>query len=134
MVAPFAATAVAYLVSTTAKDLIQQDRPCRGVPGVRETVEACPEYGDWSLPSNHTTIAAALAVAIALLWRRFAVSALAMALLAGFSRILVGAHYPHDVLAGMALGALVAVLAVAAVERFSRPPAPERPLPEAERV
>lgn len=133
LVAPFIATGLAYLLSTTAKGLIQQDRPCRAVAGVRDTVEQCPEYGDWSLPSNHTTIAAALAVAISLLWRRFAVPALLMALLAGFSRVLVGAHYPHDVLFGLVLGAVVSALVVAVVKRVSRPPAPD-PLPEVERV
>lgn len=140
LIAPFLGTGFAYLISNTVKELIQQDRPCRAVSAVRGTVEQCPEYGDWSLPSNHSTIAAALAVAIALLWRRFALPALAMALLAGFSRVLVGAHYPHDVLAGLALGALVSALVVAVIGRFGksarggRPAASDEPTAEIERV
>lgn len=134
LIAPALAAGLAYLISSIAKELVQEDRPCRAVAAVRDTVEQCPQYGDWSLPSNHSTIAAALAVAITLLWRRFAVPALAMALLAGFSRVLVGVHYPHDVLLGLALGAVVAALVVAVLGRLSRPAAPDEPLPDVERV
>jgi undecaprenyl-diphosphatase len=45
-----------------------------------------------------------------------AVAALAMAV----SRVWVGAHYPHDVLAGLVVGALVAGAAMVAVRRQSK--------------
>jgi undecaprenyl-diphosphatase len=49
--------------SELQKALLAQDRPCRTVPGLRAVVE-CPAAGDWSLPSNHATLAAALAAAV----------------------------------------------------------------------
>lgn len=79
-----------------------------------DALAACPAPGDWSLPSNHASIAGAAAVALVLAWRRLAYVAVPAALLLAFSRVVVGVHYPHDVLAGLLLGAAVAtVLALA---------------------
>src|SRR5690606_6286507 len=61
--------------------------------------------------SNHATIAGATAATVVLLSRRLALLAVPLALLAAFSRTFVGVHYPHDVLAGLLLGAVVAVTA-----------------------
>ncbi|MEU3625066.1 hypothetical protein BS329_22985 [Amycolatopsis coloradensis] len=101
-----AATAIAYLISEAAKLVIREDRPCRNLV----TLVECPAAGDWSFPSNHSTIAAAAAVGLALAWRRLAPWVLPGALLMGFSRVFVGAHYPHDVLAGLVLGSVTAWL------------------------
>ena len=100
-------TAAAYLLSELSKSFIHEDRPCRGLDAAAIIVD-CPEVGDWSFPSNHSTIAAAAAIGLALAWRRSTPWVVAMAALMAFSRVFVGAHYPHDVLAGLALGAVVA--------------------------
>ena len=92
--------------SELQKALLAQDRPCRTVPGLRAVVE-CPPAGDWSLPSNHATLAAALAAAV--IWtvpRRWPV-AVTCALLVAAARVGLGVHYPHDVVDGLVLGALV---------------------------
>jgi len=47
------------------------------------------------------------------------VIAAALALLEGFSRVYIGVHYPHDVIAGLLVGALVTWLAA----RLLRSPA-----------
>ncbi|MFI6771109.1 phosphatase PAP2 family protein [Streptomyces sp. NPDC050355] len=107
------ATVVAYLLSEVAKSLVDEERPCRAVAGAAASIVSCPPEGDWSFPSNHSTIAAALAVGIAIAWRAAAWAALPIALLTGFSRVFVGVHYPHDVAAGLALGAAVAALGAA---------------------
>ncbi len=101
-----AATVIAYLISEAVKSVIREDRPCRNLV----TLVECPPVGDWSFPSNHSTIAAAAAVGLALAWRRLAPGVLPGALLMGFSRIFVGAHHPHDVLAGLVLGSVTAWL------------------------
>ncbi|SFP75617.1 Signal transduction histidine kinase [Amycolatopsis arida] len=100
-------TVLAYAVSETVKGLWEQDRPCR-VLGDVATAVACPELGDWSFPSNHATIAGAAAVAV--LWSSRALGGFAagVAVLAAASRVVAGVHYPHDVLAGLLLGAVVA--------------------------
>ncbi len=63
-----------------------------------------------ALPSGHTTTAFAFAACTALLFPRFGWPAIMIAVLAGYSRMAVGAHYLSDVFAGAALGTAGAVL------------------------
>nr|WP_042195820.1 phosphatase PAP2 family protein [Kibdelosporangium sp. MJ126-NF4]CEL22241.1 DedA protein [Kibdelosporangium sp. MJ126-NF4]CTQ93023.1 DedA protein [Kibdelosporangium sp. MJ126-NF4] len=109
IVAP-AVAVVAYLTSELLKNIWQEDRPCRAL-GQVATVVACPEYGDWSFPSNHATIAGAAAVGLLLVNRAVGIVGVGLAILAALSRVFVGVHYPHDVLAGLVLGAGIAMVA-----------------------
>ncbi|MFD5555421.1 phosphatase PAP2 family protein [Streptomyces sp. NPDC127068] len=104
------ATGVAYVLSEVAKTVFDQDRPCRSVAGAAASLVACPERGDWSFPSNHATIAGASAVTLALVWRGLVWVTVPLALLLAFSRVFVGVHFPHDVVVGLVLGAVVAPL------------------------
>lgn len=100
-------TILAYAISEVAKLVIEQERPCRAVPGARPLAE-CPGVGDWSFPSNHSTIAGAAAMAVFVCRRgKLGVAALCLGALVAFSRVVVGAHYPHDVLVGFLLGVAV---------------------------
>ncbi|MBM0275176.1 phosphatase PAP2 family protein [Micromonospora tarensis] len=66
-------------------------------------------------------MAAALATAIVLLVPRMTVVAVPLAALAALSRVVVGVHYPHDVLGGTALGvAITAAVAAGAASPMSR--------------
>ncbi|GAA0434167.1 phosphatase PAP2 family protein [Streptomyces luteireticuli] len=107
----------AFALDDLLKAVVREDRPCRTLHTV--TLEACPAPGDWSFPSNHATLAAATAVAVWFVSRRLglltAVAALAMAA----SRVWVGVHYPHDVAAGVAVGALTAAVLAVLVRRCS---------------
>jgi len=58
-----------------------------------------------SFPSGHSTTAGALFAAMALFFPRLRLPALVLGVWLGFSRVLVGVHYPSDVIAGFALGA-----------------------------
>lgn len=64
----------------------------------------------YSFPSGHTTTAFAMAGFIMLTFSSLSLrlSVMILAVLAGMSRISVGAHWPEDVLAGAALGLLIA--------------------------
>ncbi|MGW0207553.1 phosphatase PAP2 family protein [Streptomyces sp. NPDC003233] len=106
---------LAYGVDAVLKLAVREDRPCQSLH-VR-TLEACPAPGDWSFPSNHAAIAAAAAVALVFVSRRLGAVAVVAALAMGVSRVWVGAHYPHDVLAGLVVGALVAFGAMSAARR-----------------
>ena len=72
-----------------------------------------------SFPSGHTASVFAFAVGWAALlgWRR-ALPLLAMAVVAGFSRVAVGAHWPVDVLGGALAGTLGAWAGVHLSRRF----------------
>ncbi|WP_282696654.1 phosphatase PAP2 family protein [Streptomyces sp. CC208A] len=113
LLAPLA-TAFGYVVSEGLKSLIDEERPCRAVAGAPAALIDCPVYGDWSFPSNHSAIAGAAAVALALSWRGIVWLTVPMAILMAFSRVFVGVHYPHDVTAGLLIGGLVAFVAVRA--------------------
>ncbi|MGP3952044.1 phosphatase PAP2 family protein [Streptomyces sp. 7N604] len=101
------ASAVAYVCSELAKAAFAEERPCRAVAGAARPLAACPPPGDWSFPSNHATIAAALAVGAVIAYRRAWLLVVPAAVLTACSRVVLGVHYPHDVAAGFALGALV---------------------------
>ncbi|WP_329178064.1 phosphatase PAP2 family protein [Streptomyces sp. NBC_01477] len=94
-----------FLVNDGVKSVFAEQRPCRTLHTV--TVETCPPLGDYAFPSNHSAIAAAAAVALLLAARRVGLYAVPVALLMGASRVWVGVHYPHDVLAALALGVVV---------------------------
>lgn len=112
-------TVAAYAMSEAVKLVVEEERPCRGVDAAAGLVADCPDVGDWSFPSNHATLAAGLAVGLAVLWPRLAAITLPLAGLAAILRVLVGAHYPHDVLAG----AVVGTTAVGVVVLVFLPPA-----------
>ncbi len=61
----------------------------------------------WSFPSGHTATVVALMTALWWLWPRHLLFYILVAAIVAAARIVVGAHYPSDVIAG----ALVAVLA-----------------------
>ncbi len=103
------AVAVACGLSNLVKIIIEEPRPCIRYPAV-PTVATCDFATDYSFPSNHVTIAVSAAVALLLVGRRAGLASLAVAVLIGFSRVYLGAHYVHDVLAGAVLGASVALL------------------------
>ncbi len=100
-------TVLADAFSDAAKGWKAVDRPCRLVAAAPPIVP-CPEVGDWSFPSNHAAVAGAVAVAV--LWSavRLGTAVLVIAAAAAASRVVVGVHFPHDVVAGFLLGAVVA--------------------------
>jgi len=61
-----------------------------------------------SFPSNHAAAGFAIAVAILFYSRRAGIATLIFAALLAFSRVFTGEHYPGDVIAGAALGSVVA--------------------------
>jgi membrane-associated phospholipid phosphatase len=65
---------------------------------------------DYSFPSDHAVMAGAVAAGLWLVDRRLAVVASIAAALMAFSRVYIAAHYPHDVLVGLAVGAAVVLV------------------------
>ena len=110
-------TLTLWLLVETIKMLLGRDRPFLTIDEAR--VIGWREKGD-SFPSGHTT---QIFFMMTLLINHFhpglvVVAALyAVAVLVGFTRIYVGAHYPRDVIAGVVLGLVWGIL-VTLVEPF----------------
>jgi membrane-associated phospholipid phosphatase len=114
------AVVLAFVANDLVKSVFTEARPCQVITSPL-TLQPCPGPGDWSFPSNHSAIAAAAAAALWLVSRRLGAVAALFALAMGFARVWVGAHYPHDVLAGFVLGSAVAVLMLLAARRWGPP-------------
>jgi undecaprenyl-diphosphatase len=69
-----------------------------------------PHVADSSFPSDHTTGAVAIAVALWIYNRKLGTPLVIVALLIGLSRIYVGHHYPTDVAGGILVGMVSAFL------------------------
>lgn len=113
-------TVLAYAASEAVKLVVDEERPCRVLLRGAAAVAECPPPGDWSFPSNHATLAAGLGVGLALVRPRLAAVTLPLAGAAALLRVLVGAHYPHDVLAGAVLGGSVAAAVLLAFLPLAR--------------
>ncbi|NYG06701.1 undecaprenyl-diphosphatase [Phycicoccus badiiscoriae] len=82
-------------------------RPYATHPGILRLADVTT---DFSFPSDHAVMAGAVAAGLLLAHRRLGAVAVAAALLMAFARVYIAAHYPWDVLGGLAFGALVAVV------------------------
>jgi len=103
----FFTAGVAVIISKVLKILIQVPRP----PFSLEGVQSLFGKTSYAFPSDHATFFMALAVAIFFINKKAGLIFLVLALLIGIARIVVGVHFPVDILGGFALGALVAYLA-----------------------
>lgn len=64
----------------------------------------------WSMPSSHTSAACALACVLARLYPRLIPLMVLLAALVGTARVVLGAHYPSDVIVGATLGVCIAAM------------------------
>jgi membrane-associated phospholipid phosphatase len=97
-----AASATANIIG---KGLASRKRPDAEVPAARRLPHA-----PWtsSFPSGHAASAAAFATGATIEMPGLAAGVFALALAVGASRVVTGVHYPSDVLAGFAIGAVAA--------------------------
>ncbi len=114
------AALVAFGISQPVSHAIGRLRPYEVLAHVEVLV---PRAHDFTFPSDHATVAGAVAAGLWISRRRLlAVVGTVLGLLLAFARVYVGAHYVGDVLGGLALGAVVATagypLAVPLLERL----------------
>jgi membrane-associated phospholipid phosphatase len=101
------AALVALGIGQIIGNAVDRPRPYTAIPDLHVLVH---RSSDFSFPSDHATVAGAVAVALLLCSRRIGLVAAGAALLMAWTRVYVGAHYVSDVLAGLALGGLTAWL------------------------
>lgn len=109
-----AGTLVAVAVNQPVANAAARARPYLPMPHVEVLVARTQ---DFSFPSDHATTAGAATAGIWIVARyagtavrNLAIASTALAVAIAFARVYVGAHYPGDVLAGLALGAAVTVV------------------------
>jgi undecaprenyl-diphosphatase len=112
----------ADLIALGIKAATGRPRPFETISGVEKLVGT---VGD-SMPSGHAATSFAGAVILTYLLPRAGPLVFLLAVAIGFSRIYVGVHYPSDVLAGAALGAAVALTALAVLRLRRRTSASRR--------
>lgn len=111
-----------WLANTAVKMLVGRERP--------QIVPHLMEAGGESFPSGHSFNAAVVYIAIALAFAAFSrghavrytlvASAMILSALIAWSRVLLGVHFPSDVIAGWLGGAGWAFLAAALLRRPAR--------------
>jgi undecaprenyl-diphosphatase len=99
------AALVALLVGQLVGGPIDRARPYATLPNMHVLIDRTT---DFSFPSDHALVAGAVAVGLLFANRRWGIVACVAAGLMAFARVYVGAHYPGDVVAGLAIGAIVA--------------------------
>ena len=97
------------------KPLVARIRPYDAYPLYELLIDA---QSDFSFPSGHTLAAFECAMSAALYYRKYAIPALLVAALVGFSRMYLYVHYPTDVIVSVVLGILFAVVAKSMCERI----------------
>ena len=94
------------LCNLTLKPLVARVRPYQ----IREIALIIETPSDFSFPSGHTSASFAGAVAILLNNKKLGVPAIILAALIAFSRLYLYVHFPTDIIGGIVLGSLCAVL------------------------
>lgn len=77
-----------------------------------------PEPGEYSFPSGHTLNGFTASVMIFLHYKKPGIAAILFAALIAFSRMYLFVHYPTDILGGMFLGIVDAVLVYTAAKKI----------------
>jgi len=108
------ATALAVAINQPIVALVAEPRPYTAIPGI---LVLAHHSTDPSFPSDHAVMAGAVAASLftfdLLLGEIAAVAAVLMA----FARVYIGAHFPTDVVVGLGLGVVVAIVSWLIVRR-----------------
>lgn len=100
------------LIYWGVKRATRRERPFRQCTDIRACVRASDQF---SFPSGHALHAVSFAVLLTLLYPSLAPALWTFAAVVAASRVVLGVHYPSDVLAGAAIGATTASLLCMAI-------------------
>ena len=100
------------IVYLLAKNGFRRSRPPQAIPGFCSVIKAADEF---SFPSGHTSSAFLLATVSCYWLGNEFLWLYPWACLVGVSRVVLGVHFPTDILAGAAMGSLLGLMISAAV-------------------
>ena len=95
------------LVYQIIKRWIARPRPFRTCPGISERA---PSIDEFSFPSGHTLHSVAFSVILTAYYPMFALFVWPFTILVAVSRMVLGLHYPSDVIVGAVLGGVTAAI------------------------
>lgn len=101
----FLSTFFAWILSALLKNIVRVNRPFTDlniIPLYQET--------SFSFPSQHMAIFTAIAVSMFLIDKRLGYIFSLIAILIGMSRMIIGVHYPVDILGGFLVGLIVSLI------------------------
>ncbi|SOD66555.1 undecaprenyl-diphosphatase [Streptomyces zhaozhouensis] len=101
------AAGLTWLANAPIREFVARPRPVENHPDLTVLLEGKDGY---AFVSDHAGVAMAIAVALFLVHRTLGLVAFALALAQGVARVVMGVHYPTDVVGGYALGMAVALL------------------------
>ena len=104
------------ITNVALKNIVARTRPYEVVEGLNLLVG---KAHDFSFPSGHSCASFASAFAIyKTAPKKYGIAALILASLIAFSRLYVGIHYPTDVIAGIIIGIVSAVISVLIIKKY----------------
>ena len=101
------AAIVALAIQQVVVRLVDEGRPYALLP---DTLVLIARTTDPSFPSDHACVTGAVAAGLFFVDRRLGWTTAAAALVMAVARVYVGAHWPLDVVAGLAVGAGISIL------------------------
>ncbi len=95
----------AWIVSSLLKVIWQVNRPFI-------SLHLTPLYKEtgFSFPSDHASVFAAIAVSMFLINKKAGLAFSLIAILIGLSRIVIGVHYPIDIIGGFVVGLIISLI------------------------
>ena len=98
---------VDILIYRVVKRWIARPRPFRSCPGIRECGRSLDEY---SFPSGHTLHSVACSIILTAYYPPAAFVVWPLTVLIATSRVVLGLHYPSDVIVGAVIGAITSIV------------------------
>ncbi len=102
-----------YLVSKVLKSIFHIQRPFIEM----NFIPVVPESG-FSFPSSHATVFAALSIFAFSLNKKLGVIFSILTIFIGLSRMVLGVHYPSDILGGFVVGAIFSLAIVRFFKKY----------------
>lgn len=96
---------LSWVIASFLKNIFMTSRPF-----IREGIIPLYRETGFSFPSEHMAVFTALAVSMYLIDKRAGYIVSVIAILIGLSRMVIGVHYPVDILGGLAVGLIISLI------------------------